>query len=497
MNFKQTGHYPEVLEKELPFLREFANLTLGGLRNSSLDFAIEDVEDLTTVNLDYYHRPCVKGSMDKLKNLVDKLMKKWGEYFDEDEGMSRVLRHLKNSLAEGSICGEVIYFPLFNERNPYENPQLRKDVERLKKAILHATPGGVVFGFYAHRYNDKDYRTITLFPRNFANHNDEDYISAFAHEYFHAIHRTLMDKYKTREKLNRYYHDVVLESLATYFQSKYLEYRGYSAKASEIERNVSKYSPIFYPYSGCRYLLKDYSRFEEVIIETLFYLPRNFYGSGFTSALKKLIPDRYELEIILMIDRKEETHYSRRLKSNSRRRKNTSSARDRHGNKLPPYPLSPEDSGLYDRIGSPLEVPSCDNGEITDIHFYKVKARLSEIENESCCRAYDINDKVFLGVRKGDIIFHEVSGDSFHDGDSQIKAFSIATNDPLVSVAGASFGNKFFHLKNYCESIVPQTEYIKRLTLFETELFLERIIEENRRDSSVAELLLKVVRAQK
>lgn len=298
MKFDQQPHlYVKKLITELPHMEQF----ILSFSSSFTNVECRAVNATVSVHFDDERTLEVKDSMDYLSGALNDMIHMIQKYSasEEDKCFANELIRLKNNLCEDSecpICGEALLHPFFDGE---EHGDLQDDIDIVSDAILDSFVGGPIMGNYSHPD-----RTITLFVRNIGG-SFEDYVSVFAHEYFHAMHYRYLDDNGCTEPLSRYFHTVVLESLATYFQIKYLQYRGFSDKAEEIERRVWRNSPIFYPYSGCRSLLNNHTLFEDVLSWT---------KDDFKRALGCLV-DRYDYDIIIAKHTAPETDDGAKIKN--------------------------------------------------------------------------------------------------------------------------------------------------------------------------------------
>ncbi len=276
--------FAESLEKELDDINNFLN----EITNNFFNIVLYKAQRNVSLVFDDEAKPICLSNMESLKNLIDQLNSKYEDYDNSDlNDFKRVLNHLKRLDNEG-ICGEGIYFPLFDKRREKYDEDALKDMELLKRSILSANYGYYVSGSYNHST-----KTITLYTNNIP-FNYSAYLSVFVHEYFHALCFFMLDYYSSDVKIDKYYKEVVFESLATYFQIKYLFARGFVDDAKNIKERIQKYSPIFFPYSGCKDLF-TYREFIEV-------LEISFNRIDFRDALYNLVTG-YDAEIILQCNK--------------------------------------------------------------------------------------------------------------------------------------------------------------------------------------------------
>ena len=287
MKLKQPNHiFAKELNDELLKLSDYIKYEMSSLINPTL---LNEVIDSITLNFDDYNKPHVSDTIRKLTNLINDLKRKYSNKFDnESEQFNRILgRFDENS---NNICCEGLYFPLFKEDRIFNDINIQKDADKLKDTILSAHSEYYINGHYNHSKKE-----ITIFTKNI-NNDFPSYVFVFAHEFFHAIHLFLLRKCNN-EKLNHYYHCVVLESLATAFQMEYINFRvPNDYLASSKFKQISEISPIFFPYSGAKYLYENSpSKFNLNKFLDVFNV--SFYN--FKNALRILILDKYEVEIIL------------------------------------------------------------------------------------------------------------------------------------------------------------------------------------------------------
>ena len=284
MKILNKSFFAESLEKELDDINNFLN----EITNNFFNIVLYKAQRNVSLVFDDEAKPICLSNMESLKNLIDQLNSKYEDYDNSDlNDFKRVLNHLKRLDNEG-ICGEGIYFPLFDKRREKYDEDVLKDMELLKRSILSANHGYYVSGSYNHST-----KTITLYTNNIP-FNYSAYLSIFVHEYFHAVCFFMLAYYSSDVKIDKYYKEVVFESLATYFQIKYLFARGFVNDAKNIKERIQKYSPIFFPYSGCKDLF-TYRKFIDV-------LEISFNLIDFKKALYNLVT-RYDAEIILQCNK--------------------------------------------------------------------------------------------------------------------------------------------------------------------------------------------------
>jgi len=268
---------------DLKDIEDFAESFSPLFTKSLCELAFSNV----TIAFDENCKPEIKGNISNFDNLLDRLINKYGNS-DDEEGkcFASKLESLKRSFNnEENYCvsGEGLLW-IFDERW-WDNDEIYRDTVRIKNAICTSYFGEKVQGCYIH--NNK---LIKLFVKNLDTNNYEDFLSVFVHELFHALHHFYLDDCGCNEILSEYFHVVVLESLATYFQVKYLEHRKLAIKAEKIKENVLRYSPIFYPYSGCKSLFENDDFFGDVILSST--------ENSFETALRKLVC-KYDANIIM------------------------------------------------------------------------------------------------------------------------------------------------------------------------------------------------------
>lgn len=250
-------HVAQLKEEHDRFLKIYAGSICGSLITNKV---LNDIERDVTVEFDEYNAPEVESTICQLKDLARRLYKKYkNKKGDNKNGnficvLTQICELNEDNINEDNIDVNDNILPRSivdlvlqrDEQMNCGNNKLKDDIEMLKGALLNAHHGYKIAGIYNHTE-----RKITLFTKNIGN-NYEDYCSVFCHEYFHAIHHYLLDLYYPHVRLDRYVHEVLLESLATYFQIEYLNRRGFHRKAADEKSQIMKHSPIFYPYSGCQ-----------------------------------------------------------------------------------------------------------------------------------------------------------------------------------------------------------------------------------------------------
>lgn len=293
IKFVQPGNrFAKELNEKIPELETFIEMQTLTVH------AFGKFEQGLKVVFDDEHAPYIPDTMSELKNTLyhikDRIYESGttDEQFDLIRAIDSLLDYIDQTNDQPGI-EEGFYHTIFDEDRYPENPGLQKIIDKLRTALSNAQIGGTVSGEYKHNHKE-----IILYTRNI-NPTVEDYLSVFAHEFFHAFHHFYLDEMRSREKLNKYYHSVVLESLATFFQIKFLYHIKLLDKADELQRSIRKHSPIFYPYSGCRDLLnrnRDFIRVFEL-------------HDDFEQALKNLVTWR-EAEIILKKDLKKDKKHN-------------------------------------------------------------------------------------------------------------------------------------------------------------------------------------------
>lgn len=287
IKFVQPGNrFAKELNEKIPELETFIEMQTLTVH------AFGKFEQGLKVVFDDEHAPYIPDTMSELKGALHQIKGRINEaemtkaQSDIRYAIDYLLDYIEQPNNEPGF-EEGFYHTIFDEDRYPENPGLQKIIDELRKALYKAQIGGTVSGEYKHNHKE-----IILYTRNI-NPTVEDYLSVFAHEFFHAFHHFYLDEMRSRENLNKYYHSVVLESLATFFQIKFLYHIKLLDKADELQRSIRKHSPIFYPYSGCRDLLNRNRDFIQV-----FEL-----HDDFEQALKNLVTWR-EAEIILKKDLK-------------------------------------------------------------------------------------------------------------------------------------------------------------------------------------------------
>lgn len=142
--------------------------------------------------------------------------------------------------------------------------------EALNKLInKYGRVGFDILGDYNHGA-----KTITIYVQNVMKNNayncDTTVVSTFAHEVFHAYHFQLMKLLGNRPMFRIFFRrrredDIVIESLASYFERHFDERHGLTNRADEIKDSWRRYSPRIYPYSGAKWIT-DEGHFRDVVL---------------------------------------------------------------------------------------------------------------------------------------------------------------------------------------------------------------------------------------
>lgn len=292
MDFIERTHvFAKELEDEITSINSFANKLTHNDANLVLPAINADVK----VIFDDIHKPYVKDTTEKLKIFIDSLRKKYefrkeidvdynNQHDWERETLKRILDTIDDLIKEESKLFDGLS-SLFDEKK-FKDDNIKKDVKKLRNIFTNSHIGYSISGTYNHLT-----KTITIFTQNIGN-NPEDYLSVFAHEYFHAIHHYLLDYFRNNEICGEYYQDVVLESWARYFEIEYLKAVMYNNKSIDLKKRTLRYSPIIYSYAGCRDLF-SFRDFYDV-------LQRSY--TDFVDALYNLV-DPYEADIIMKINK--------------------------------------------------------------------------------------------------------------------------------------------------------------------------------------------------
>lgn len=382
-----THIYSEQLEKECSYINEFARRIIPYYY---LDDIFNEVNNEVEVIFDDNSKPHVRNTFDSFLGLIDELFNMYKD--SNNEAILNLLRRLSR-IGMNNICPEDIYYALY-ENEIIDDDEYYDVLRKLCREFENIHMGYDVSGLYNH-----DYKRIVLFTRNIKD-SFEEYLSVFTHEYFHAIHHYILDK-TNRESLNRYYHNVILESLARYFQIEYLESVGCKI-ANDLKDSINRYSPIFYPYSGAKYFYDSY--WGKIDFSNVFHLST----LNFRNSLKELIRDRYEYEIILKMKNYKIVGIQKRSSI----------------------------LGIDNSIGSNFydndDIYGNNNSSNCSIKIYKVKQSKSWANEAPNGYIFGGEHyKMINNIKKGDIILHEYQ--------RQIVALSIAKTDGYHSMG--EFGN--------------------------------------------------------
>lgn len=260
----------------IDIMLEFIEETFGVfLSNENNEKALKSL----TVVFDETKTPRVESNLIDLKKLIENLDEKYREIKSEDAShIKRIIDMFKYHLDKANslrISGDNLY-DVFHLNDRIKDNEVGSDIYKIKTQLLKTQLSYDVLGSYNHKN-----KTITIYTDGL---NRENFINTFLHEAFHFYHHVFIDDRGVIKIQNRYYEKVVLESLATYAVAKL---------GGALNDCLLKENPIFYPYSGAKYLT-DY-KFHEAFEKSL---------TDFEASLKSFIPT-LEAEIILQIEYKD------------------------------------------------------------------------------------------------------------------------------------------------------------------------------------------------
>ena len=141
----------------------------------------------------------------------------------------------------------------------------------------------------ANRYNYNRESVITIYLRNCIIpiydgtpdvYDYETINSVFAHEMFHAFQYYLNEYLYHQNKVINCVEletDIMLESLASYFEASYALYHGYHNRVLHITDSWRRYSMYSYPYAGAGYIWQDDHRFKQLFDASMLDYAASFH----------------------------------------------------------------------------------------------------------------------------------------------------------------------------------------------------------------------------
>ena len=227
------------------------------------------VRNEVTLVFDNCHAPNTYIDLALMRRYVRQILKRFSKELEEPRfyKIKDILKRLEDCHNEGgknelmdSLC-----------RHLEEKDQLPGPIGEALEILInkYGRVGFDILGDYNHGE-----KTITLYMQNILKDDpyncDEKVISTFAHEVFHAYHfyliRLLSRGRMFRLMFRRSHEDnIVIESLASYFEHHFDERRHLFNAARNIKRRWDKFSPRIYPYSGAKWIT-DEGHFRDVIL---------------------------------------------------------------------------------------------------------------------------------------------------------------------------------------------------------------------------------------
>ena len=229
------------------------------------------VRDEITLVFDNIHMPNKHIPLESMRRAAKNILRRFKKLFEEP-GFGEIkglLSRLSNCNNEGGknelmdvLCRELD-----------KKKELPNDLGRALDGFIDKY-GAVSFD-YLGDYNHKN-KTITIYMQNIIKHNsyqcDEHVISTFAHEVFHAYHFHLIKLLNGSMMFRLFFRrrredNIVIESLASYFEHHFDLRHHLNNRAHEIENSWHLYSPRIYPYSGARWIT-DEQHFKRIVDAT-------------------------------------------------------------------------------------------------------------------------------------------------------------------------------------------------------------------------------------
>ncbi len=275
-------HLEEVLRNEnnkiYQYIRDRLHLdldddTISILDNIKINFSYELKEDI------------YKPTKEDLLSIISQIE----VLLDSDEELIDILNRIKEAINQGytleqlnnefaNVLGD------YQQKYSEDKPDVSKLIDSLSKSF--SLSKFVTMGTYS-----PSNKEITLYLLNIYNackknsYRNEIYLmSVYAHELFHAYHYHVMNI--DADDINLKGFDIVLESLASYFQYLYTnQLYGYdeviykqepSIHVADSIKNSWEYDMYIYPYSGALYMFNNdmnyranYSLFRNIFIKSL------------------------------------------------------------------------------------------------------------------------------------------------------------------------------------------------------------------------------------
>lgn len=262
----------ELIDISLEFIEEMFGVFLSNEINERALKSLKVVFDKTKTLR-------VESNLIDLKKLIENLDEKYQEIKSEDiSHIKRIIDIFKYHFdkANSLMISVDNLYDVFHLNDQIKDNEVRNDVYKIGSQLLKTQLSYDVFGSYDHKNN-----TITIYKDGL---NRKNFVDTFLHEAFHFYHHIFIEDKGAIKIQDRYYEKVVLESLATYAVIKL---------GGALNNRILKENPIFYPFSGAKYL-NDYN-FQEAFENSL---------TDFKASLKSFIPSQ-EAEIISQVEYKD------------------------------------------------------------------------------------------------------------------------------------------------------------------------------------------------
>ena len=227
------------------------------------------IRNEVTLVFDNCHEPNTYIDLAEMRQFVERILKRFekeldGQPFYRIKQILKGLADCYNENAKNELIDSLC-------RHLEEKDQLPGPIgEALNKLInKYGHVGFDILGDYNHGA-----KTITIYVQNVMKNNayncDQTVASTFAHEVFHAYHFHLMKLLGDRPMFRIFFRrrrqdDIVIESLASYFERHFDERHGLTNRADEIKDSWRRFDPRIYPYSGARWII-DEGHFRDVVI---------------------------------------------------------------------------------------------------------------------------------------------------------------------------------------------------------------------------------------
>ncbi len=250
----------------------------------NIDSVFQNIKNRVRLVLDDVHTPSRKGSTyeetaKKAKHILDKYGKRILPAISCR--LQRIIElsndEFDNHLRERDGCIAELE-PLLKELEEIDGPaDLLNELEDLIKN--HSKAEYKTLGCYRHsKIGSKKESEIVIYLRNCLgntsdiSYNYETILSTFAHEVFHAYHYHEYDSvFLNKQSIDNgdFTTEIVLESLASYFEESFDEYNQLHERADEIKESWYRHAMRAFPYAGARFIGQDNYRFRQLFDATL------------------------------------------------------------------------------------------------------------------------------------------------------------------------------------------------------------------------------------